>query len=89
MQAIRERRLLILASENIAGGSYKPHGCINLKLSMFKAINLDKQGIRPALYAEFKDEKVILTNQTVGYLSGRVKCQFICEKELQDIEQHR
>jgi hypothetical protein len=42
MQAIRERRLIIVASENIVGGAYKHQGQINLKLSMFKAINLDK-----------------------------------------------
>ena len=41
---------------------------------MLKAINLDKTGMRPALYADFKNEKVILTNNTVGYLSGRIKC---------------
>jgi len=53
---------------------------------MLKGLNLDKQGMRPALFVEFKDEKVVLLNQTVGYLSGRVKCQFFTEVELHNIE---
>ena len=54
MQAIRERRLVIVAYQSNESVSFKPAGMINLKLNMLQAVNLDKQGIRTAMYCHFE-----------------------------------
>lgn len=55
---------------------------------MLLKIDLGSQGLRSGLHANFNDIKVILDNKQVGVMSGRMKCQFMTDKELHDNLRH-